>query len=556
MKKYLFSILFVLCFILAGCQNSKSFGVWDYTIDAQPDERVMMFEYFSRLQHDMPFLRFVDVDPRARQIGDTLFYVLKDMATIYVYNTLSYQVREITMKDKIYSGLVDDVYYHNHDSIFLYFDQRRVQNPPEFLTDRGIELFDIMLMNGQGDIIGTYMVNQPFKRDSSGNKNNTLGTNQRYINGTRLKNDELLINFWTIPEYSDKEYASFNPPIVAMYNLKTGNCRMLNIHYPSECLGKKYGKDNIYIQDAYWLMEGKQNDLFIFFEFIPTIYHYDFQKDTMTKWECKYDKVFTTTDTASMEYGKMALRYDVPRWCREEQCYFREIWIVEYKDYKQGTCITEILDSNFNHLAYAIEKNDIYIPRSIVEVPVATCKKDKQFHRVYFNRKLKKVKMADFEKSMVKKPTPLKDTIGISDYFRRLNIPDERSVVLIVNMKYPCGTCYDFIFGTMKHNKETFATDNIYCVCYNPEGTNGIMNNYLEKYGLTDAKNIIKDTTMLGSVYDGILRNQCLGNYPYILVQYLGNDATYMLEFPEFQTLHTLLGNSIKRQIEWKRKEE
>ena len=73
------------------------------------------------------------------------------------------------------------------------------------------------------------------------------------------------------------------------------------------------------------------------------------------------------------------------------------------------------------------------------------------------------------------------------------------------------------------------------------------------KYGMTDCKNIIKDTTMLGSVYGGF--NYCFGNYPYILLQYM-DDGKYTLEFPEFQTLHTMWGQLIKNQIEWKRKEE
>ena len=170
MKKYVFSILLVLFCCLASCQNSKSFGVWNYTIDSLPDERAMMFEYFSRVQHDMPFYTFLDIEPKARQIGDTLFYIIKEMAVIYVYNTISYQVREIPMKDKMYNGLIESVYYHNHDSIFFFFDQRRVQNPPEFITDRGKKLYDIMLMNGQGDIIGTYMVNQPLNNIAEGSK--------------------------------------------------------------------------------------------------------------------------------------------------------------------------------------------------------------------------------------------------------------------------------------------------------------------------------------------------------------------------------------------------
>ena len=553
MKKYLISVLLVLGSALAIGQQPASFKVWNYTIDSLPNEQTMMFEYFSRVQHDMPFYTFLDIEPKARQIGDTLFYIIKEMAVIYVYNTISYQVREIPMKDKMYNGFIESVYYHNHDSIFFFFDQRRVQNPPEFITDRGKKLYDIMLMNGQGDIIGTYMVNQPFKQYSRDVKNNVLGLSSYGICCPLLKNDELLIKFWTIPEYSNKEYAAFDPPIAALYNLKTGNCRMLNIHYPSEYFGKKFGnKDDIYINDTYWIMEGKHNDLFIFFDFIPTIYHYDFQKDTMTEWNCRYDKMFITADTANMEYGKMALKYDIPRWCSEEQCYFREIWIVEYKDYKHGTLVTEILDSNFNHLAYAIGKEYNKLPYTIVGIPVVKCSKDQQWHQIHFNRKLKKIKMSDFEKNMVKKPVPLKDTIGVAEYFHRLNIPDKRSVVLIVNMKYPCSTCYDFIFYTMQYNRESFENNQIYCISYDPNGTT-LMDSYLEKYGLTDCKNIIKDTTMLGSVYGGF--NNCFGNYPYILLQYM-DDGKYTLEFPEFQTLHTMWGQLIKNQIEWKRKED
>ena len=555
MKKYVFSILLVLFCSLASCQNSKSFGVWDYTIDSLPDERVVMFKYFSEVQHDMPYMFFIDDGPKARQINDTLFYIIQDLDTIYVYNTLSYQIREIPIKlDILPTGGIESIYYHNHDSIFLFYKQSYVQKPPQWIKDRNIELFDIVLINEQGDIIGKYLLDHPYKRDGNGNRNNTMAPYNRAINGTRLFDNELLIKFSPWPDCFSEEYAAFDPPIVALYNLKTGNCRMLNIHYPSECFGKTYGecKDNQYIGSSFWILRKTPDELFISFDFIPTIYHYDFQKDTMTKWDCKYGKVFTTTDSASMEYGKMVLKYDVPRWCSEEKCYFRRICIIEYKDYQWGTLFTEILDSNFNHLAYTIEKGENYNPYSIVGTPIVYYKKDKQCHKITFNRKLKKVKMSDFEKNMVKKPVPLKDSIGMAEYFHRLNIPDKRSVVLIANMKYPCGTCYDFIFSTMQYNRESFENNNIYCVCYDPNGTN-FMDSYLEQFGLTDCKNIIKDTTMLGSVYGGF--NYCFGNYPYILLQYM-DDGKYTLEFPEFQTLHTMWGQLIKNQIEWKRKEE
>ncbi len=553
MKKYLIFVLLVLGSALAIGQQPASFKVWDYTVDSLPDERTMMLKYFSEIQHNSPFYNFVDVDPKARQIGDTLYYIIQRYRnTIYVYNTISYQVKEIPIKNGLLIAGITSVYYHNHDSIFLLIDQPFVQKAPQRFKEKSKDIYDIILINGQGDCIGNYTLDHPLKYTGNGSRDHTLFPTYNYTIGTRLIGDELLIRFVPWAHCFDKDYADFDPPIVALYNLKTDSCRMLNIHYPSEYFGKKFGEDDRYIWDVYWIMEGKHNDLFIFFEFTPTIYHYDFQKDTMTKWDCKYDKVFTTTDTANMEYGKMALKYDIPRWCSEEKCYFREIWIVEYKDYKQGTLITEILDSNFNHLAYAIGKNENHIPHSYIGIPVVYCFKDKQNHQIHFNRKLKKIKMSDFEKNMVKKPVPLKDTIGVAEYFHRLNIPDKRSVVLIANMKYPCGTCYDFIFSTMQYNRDTFEANNIYCISYDPNGTT-LMDSYLEKYGLTDCKNIIKDTTMLGSVYGGF--NYCFGNYPYILLQYM-DDGKCILEFPEFQTLHTMWGQLIKNQIEWKRKEE
>ncbi len=551
MKKYIFFVLFIFCVTLVTCQNSQSFGVWDYTIDSLPDEQTMMFKYFSAIQHNLPSVIFLDVEPKGKIINDTLFYTLTDEDTIYVYNTISYQVRTIPIKRDIMTiGGINTIYYHNHDSIFVFYQSSYIQNPPQWVKERNIKLYDLMLINGQGDIIGTYMLDHPFKQNTNGKKNNILTINCNLIIGNRLYGDDLLINFWTSPTCFSKEYAAFDPPIAALYNLKTGKWRMLNIHFPSEYFGKTYGNNNIY--ENCWLLTGKENDLYIFFQFSPTIYHYDFQKDTMTKWNCKYDNVFTTTDSASMKYGKMILNYDVPRWCHGEQCYFRAIGINEYKDYKQGTIITEILDSNFNHLAYAIDKKTNYNPYSTVGIPVVYCHKDQQSHQIHFNRKLKKIKMKDFEKNMIKKPVPLKDSIGVAEYFRRLNIPDKRSVVLISNMKYPCSTCYDFIFGTMKYNSVPFENKHIYYICYDPNGTD-LMNTYLGKYNLGNSKNIFTDTTMLGSVYDELYR--CFGNYPYILVQYLDN-GKYILEFPEFQTLYTIWKQLITDQIEWENKKE
>ena len=74
MKKYLIFVLLVLGSALAIGQRNASFKVWDYTVDSLPDERTMMFEYFSEVQHDMPYMFFIDDGPKARQIDDTLFY--------------------------------------------------------------------------------------------------------------------------------------------------------------------------------------------------------------------------------------------------------------------------------------------------------------------------------------------------------------------------------------------------------------------------------------------------------------------------------------------------
>ncbi|MBP5413247.1 MAG: hypothetical protein J6Y47_08345, partial [Bacteroidales bacterium] len=175
MKKYVFSILLVIYVILAGCQNNKSFGIWDYTIDSLPDERTMMFKYFSEVQHNSPFLNFVDVDPKARQIGDTLYYIIQyGRSTIYVYNTISYQVKEIPIKNGLLIAGIKSVYYHNHDSIFLLIDQPFVQKAPQRFKEKGKDIYDIILINGQGDCIGNYTLDHPLKYTGNGSRDHTL----------------------------------------------------------------------------------------------------------------------------------------------------------------------------------------------------------------------------------------------------------------------------------------------------------------------------------------------------------------------------------------------
>lgn len=547
----------VLFCCLASCQNNKKILLYDYEIAPKPTDAALMYEYFLTI-HPEPF--YIWCEPRVwQQLGDTAYYVVSENGnkdTIYVYNYQSFETKKIPLTQTNAVG-IDAVYLHSLDSVFLFYDRYYVLRKREKTGHQA----DMVLLDGNGNVKGEYFFdNIPLFWEDATDRDKHIWTIGYDIIGNRMIGDEMLLTFAACPHYSSEDYADFNPKIAAMYNLKTNHIRMLNIRYPSSCFGKKYEGHKA----DYWVTFGKNNDMFIGFRFTHEIYRYDLKKDTMEFWDSKYDNAFINTDSASMKPNDnhMTLRFDNPQWNEQDQCYMRLVSIVSYKDYRPWQEILQIMDSKFHHLGYVIAKKDYHsVPRMVGNVANVKSNIDKQRHSVNFFKKAKKVSMSDWENTYLQKRDLPKFTDSlhtISAYFDSLNIPKRKSLILIINTKYPCSSCFSYLLSTMKEHEAEYEENDIYYIIYDPnEGT--FAASLLKEHDMENAKNIRVDTYLLEKLF-------LSSGYPDVffkwdsnqfrLVNYLADGKRSGHMALTFELLQPYFTQAAKEQIEWKRKEE
>ncbi|MBP5395562.1 MAG: hypothetical protein J6Y34_01025, partial [Bacteroidales bacterium] len=77
---------------------------------------------------------------------------------------------------------------------------------------------------------------------------------------------------------------------MAYCRLSDSSLKMLNIRRPKELYGKFEYSPEIWVK----VMNGKE--LLVGFSVTPIIYRYDFESDTMTPLDARYDSTFLNTD--------------------------------------------------------------------------------------------------------------------------------------------------------------------------------------------------------------------------------------------------------------------
>ena len=150
MNKYLFFILFVLCFW--SCSPNKDLLLYDYEVAPNSTDAALMYEYFLTI-HPEPF--YIWCEHRVwRQIGDTAYYVVSENGnkdTIYVYNYQSFETKKIPLTKTNAIG-IDAVYLHSLDSVFLFYNRHYVLRKREKTGQQA----DMVLLDGEGNVKGEY----------------------------------------------------------------------------------------------------------------------------------------------------------------------------------------------------------------------------------------------------------------------------------------------------------------------------------------------------------------------------------------------------------------
>ncbi|MDD3280612.1 MAG: hypothetical protein PHC83_03480 [Bacteroidales bacterium] len=484
----LFLILFIIH--LNSCQNiNKLFSFLDFKVVKVNEEE----QYFINF-NDSHTLSMWGDHKCYNKINDSLFFVALNSGsdTLFVYNYETHQVKTIELKKTPHYS-IDHIYYHNHDSIFIFY--RRV-----FIFNKTDNQFDFILINKEGEVVNTYSLNQlPYIY--KGNVDYMIEYAIQDIRENRIIDGNLLIPLGIYsPPIHDSNFVKFNPKLLCSYNLANKTLKMLNVKFPTQDIGKKFHPDTYF--SFIKICFDKNQDIIVFFPYSNYLYQYDFDLDSLLLIKCIYDNTFQNIDIASRKNNEnyMDIRFFKPEWYSSENYYIRRLSIWNYKSYVP-TLILEVMDSNFNHIAYMFDNKNYKTPYYFNNKLSSLNKHNNLSYLVLPEKTPKKISWQKYEKShLMKMVVKKKHKISINKYLKKKHIP-KNSLVIIINLNYPCGSCLKFLMSEMKNNLKDFQKNQIYYILYDNNPTSNFAESLIKNYSLSK-DNIIIDKKLLQNVYE------------------------------------------------------
>jgi hypothetical protein len=300
------------------------------------------------------------------------------------------------------------------------------------------------------------------------------------------------------PGVEDTEFIDFNPKLLCLYNLSNKTFKMLNLKFPIDEVGKRYNKSCI--PSAVSFAYDKDQNIIISFPFSTRLYRYDFSLDSLVQINCKYDYTFENIDSTAWVKGRnyMSTQFQKPKWDSRNHHYLRNINILPSKIYEYNS-ILQVMDSNFNHIAYVLNIKDYNTIFYKDNKLIAINKFNKLPYNIQLDDKVQRISWKEFEiNHLIKKHTGAGKTITLVEYLMKLQIPNN-PLVVIINLNYPCGHCLERLFIKMKENRTDYEKANVYYVIYD-NNTGNFSETLKKRYELSDSKFIKIDKELLGRV--------------------------------------------------------
>ena len=468
-------------------------------------------------------------------VDDSLYFVALSAGkdTLYALNCYSGYLRVLPLGHLRNKQIIGSrtFHYHNHDSIF--FCIRRtvvVMGKKHDRNDR-----DILLINGRGELLNLYSLDSLpgiYIGEWSHGSRNLWNDNL----DERMFAGGFLVDAVTWEPYvTMKGFSAVNPKIMALCNLENNSIRMLNIRYPLELQEKKYD-----YSPEMWVKVTGPKEMLVGFTVTPYIYRYSLDMDTMVRLDVRYDGTFRSTDPDSIVKGKdySLVMFMKPVWSADFSCYLREISLYRYKDY-QSSVIVELLDSRFNHLGYvyADKKRGWQKIRCHADGTVTVADNGGYGrHSVHLTGQMRNTRLSRLERrSMEKKLKASKRALDMTDYMKRMNLPDS-CVFAIINMKYPCGPCMQDLVSFYRDNRQQMENNNVYYLFYDPEHRkDNIILDIFRDHGVKETEYIRIDHHLLRRVTKVLPNGMLPENMQYMFFIRQGENLNFTL--PDFTGL-------------------
>ncbi|MCF8297726.1 MAG: hypothetical protein K9J13_09310 [Saprospiraceae bacterium] len=445
---------------------------------------------------------------------------------ILVFNTSTNSLKKISL-NKIPKIPIEHLYFHNTDSIFLFFNREFIFNNQNKTSKDN--KFDFILIDSNGNVINSYNLDS-VPHIYKGQNSPMIFQTPKVIKETQIINGDLLISFSIyLPTTSDSSFINYSPKLLCKYNLKNKSLKMLNIKFPSQDIGKVYSKG---VQTNYMNFQtNNRSNIFYSFPYSPTIYEFDVKLNkVVNKIEfqtCPFDNQEIKENTDE-NLNNTTSKFNPPIYSKAYNIYLRSIEVKGYKNFDRFS-VVQVLDTNLNLLGYVFpdtHNNSIYVFGDSI------CRYNKEDRLSYYvsfgNKALMNINDIELEflyrykmETFKEKDIVVNETKNIksrfSNYLNILGIPDS-SKIISLNTDVICSTSSSYLFNKFKNENEYLSENKIFMLIMGSEPSNA--NFLIQNYKVTDANNIINDSNLH---YRNFLKDNELSYY--YLIKFNSKDS-------------------------------
>jgi hypothetical protein len=364
---------------------------------------------------------------------------------------------------------ITQLYYHNHDSVFLFIDRYHV------LTNRseGGDLYDFYLLDRKGVIINQYSLNQvPFIDE--GVEAPTLFLRPSIIENNKINGTRLFLPFSIYhPPLHDTIHKTLKMQLICKFDLVTGNIEMLNVFLPDELIGDKL-VDRANASGPEFILH-HDSVLIYFFWSSPSIFVYNLNTNSSYLAYTSNHGLFSNARTTNR--GDYLVRFGEVRYSNTERLFLRKISVTDYKHFEPFE-VNHVFDHAFKELGlfYVNQKGvgELYFDRA------ERLSLMQQEPRVQYHIKLKqprwrtigyfedtyltKTAMDSFDENLMH--MNYHDRMKL--YLNRFGFPDS-SRILVYSLDGACSNVLNYFMETYRESMHSFQENNVYYLFFDAD---------------------------------------------------------------------------------------
>lgn len=415
--------------------------------------------------------------------------ILRSGDTLSIFNITTNKINSVVIPNSIY---IEHVYFHNYDSIFLFFDR-------EFVFSQQMDsqkMADFYMTDTTGMIKGLFSLDSvPFIYNGD---IDTMIFNRRFrFEDVKIMNNVFYIPFAIYrPSISDTSLRDLNIKLLCAFDLSLKKVKMLNVKIPDKYIGEKFTQNTTTNGFDYYILN--DSILIYSFDFSTEIYSYNIKTDTSILIKSFPDFYFNNILNPSSDCFRTSM--NKLKYSEKENVFIRFFTISNFENFKDFY-FTQILDENFNEKGIFFE-DSIY---TIIDVnangELVVNNKTENYRgykvkigdinfvsldeikksKINFKKKTESNKSVEIDKKI-----PQEERIG--KYIASMNIPINSKVVIFSVDN--CGHVLDYLFQNMTEIKEN---DPIYYLIYAENSE--MIYQFLELFKVPLNDHIIIDTT-------------------------------------------------------------